>query len=299
MNAISLRDLRKCYGENTWALKGVKLDIPYNKIFCIVGPNGAGKTTLLRILGTQLLPTSGTAYVLGYDVVKEANKIRNLIGVIPQEATVDPELTPWEHIFYYLGARGVNLKESKKRTDNILRNLDLFNVRSKPTACLSGGFRRRVLIGMIIATEAKIMFLDEPTTGLDPLARQKIWDIISELKRETTVLLTTHSMEEAEALADNVAIIDQGEILTVGSPSELKSSVPYSEKVYIEGKISREILEPFGEVKNYGGRLVVYPYEEKSVQEILKISMNEKIVVSLHPISLEDVFIRIIGERVK
>lgn len=296
---IVVSGLRKIYENGSEALKGIDLSTYRDEIFCLVGPNGAGKTTTLRIIGTQLIPSSGKVEVLGLDIIKDVNAIRKHLGVIPQEATPDPELKVWEHVYYYIRARGESKKEANARAEEALQLMNLWDQRNSTAITLSGGMRRRILIAMAVATRAEVLLLDEPTTGLDPVARRATWDTLVKLKTSRSILLTTHSMEEAEALSDRVAIIDRGRVIALGTVSHLKQILPSKEKIYISNNgISKEELERFGRVETYGGKLILYPSDKTAIEEIVGMAISKRVEVSVLPTSLEDVYLEFVkGEE--
>jgi len=227
MNAIEVRDIVKRFGEFT-AVKGVSFNVEEGEVFGLLGPNGAGKSTLIRMLTTLLPPTSGTAIVNGFDVRTQANDVRRAIGVIPQAMTSDMELSVRENLLIYAKLYNV----PKERRDRIIPRLidavELTQWSDKPVKNLSGGMRRRVEIARGLVHEPKIFFLDEPTTGLDPVSRSAVWEMLRRIKgeRNLTVLVTTHYMDEADRLCDRVAIVDHGKLVALDSPLRLKAAIP-------------------------------------------------------------------------
>jgi ABC-2 type transport system ATP-binding protein len=222
--AIEVRALAKRYGDRD-ALAGIDLDVPRGVCFGLLGPNGAGKSTTVGVLTTLLAPTSGRAALLGYDVVRERAAVRRQIGVVFQEPALDPELTAREQLA--LHARLLHVAAPAARAADWIDRLGLGDHADLPVRKLSGGLRRRVEIARGLLHRPGVLFLDEPTTGLDPAARAKIWDELRALRRsgETTLFLTTHSMEEADALCDAIAIVDAGRIAASGSPDALKAEL--------------------------------------------------------------------------
>jgi ABC-2 type transport system ATP-binding protein len=222
--AIEVRALAKRYGEQT-ALAGIDLDVPRGICFGLLGPNGAGKSTTVGVLTTLLAPTSGTAMLLGLDVVRERAAVRRQIGVVFQEPALDPELSAREQLV--LHARLFHLDAPAARASDWIERLGLGEHADRPVRKLSGGLRRRVEIARGLLNRPGVLFLDEPTTGLDVAARARIWDELRALRRsgDTTIFLTTHSMEEADALCDAIAIVDQGRIAASGSPDVLKAEL--------------------------------------------------------------------------
>jgi ABC-2 type transport system ATP-binding protein len=227
MNAIDVRNIVKKFGDFT-AVKGISFTVEEGEIFGLLGPNGAGKSTLIRMLVTLLPPTGGTALVNGFDVVKQADGVRHSIGVIPQAMTTDLELSVDENLIIFAKLYGVPRAKRERLIDELLESVELTQWRNAQVKNLSGGMRRRVEIARGLVHEPSIFFLDEPTTGLDPVSRVAVWEMLDKLKkrRNLTVLLTTHYMDEADKLCDRIAIVDHGELKALDSPMKLKTSIP-------------------------------------------------------------------------
>jgi len=227
--AIQVIEIVKRFGNFT-AVDGVSFDVAEGEIFGLLGPNGAGKSTLIRMMTTLLEITSGTAVIDGYDVQKEADKARRCMGVIPQAMTSDGDLTVWENLSIYSKLYGIPTAERERSIDELLELVDLTQWRDAPARNLSGGMRRRLEIARGLVHRPKIFFLDEPTTGLDPVSRVAVWEMITSIKqkRNLTVLITTHYMDEADRLCDRIAIVDHGKLVALDTPRALKSSIPGS-----------------------------------------------------------------------
>ncbi len=227
MNAIDVRNIVKRFGDFT-AVKGISFTVAEGEIFGLLGPNGAGKSTLIRMLTTLLLPTDGTALVNGFDVLRQADDVRKSIGVIPQAMTSDLELSVEENLIIFAKLYGVPRGKRERLIDELLASVELTQWRDKQVKNLSGGMRRRVEIARGLVHEPRIFFLDEPTTGLDPVSRVHVWEMLQRIKaeRELTVLITTHYMDEADKLCDRIAIVDHGELKALDSPLTLKASIP-------------------------------------------------------------------------
>jgi ABC-2 type transport system ATP-binding protein len=221
--AIEARGLVKRFSEDVLAVDGVNLAIKANTIYALLGPNGAGKTTTINMLTTLLEPTEGSAKVAGFDVVRQANDVRNSIGVTFQETTLDNELTGRQTLDYHARLYGMNKEQRQAKIAELLALVELEDAADRAISTYSGGMKRRLELIRGLMTDPKVLFLDEPTLGLDPQSRVRIGEYIIELKetRGMSVLLTTHYMDEAEELADKVGIIDHGKILTEGTPNEL------------------------------------------------------------------------------
>src|SRR3954469_25759885 len=227
MYAIDVRNIVKKFGDFT-AVKGITFAVEEGEIFGLLGPNGAGKSTLIRMLTTLLTPTSGTAVVNGFDVIKQADGVRQSIGVIPQAMTSDLELSVEENLIIFAKLYGVPRERRARLIRDLLAAVELTQWADKQVKNLSGGMRRRVEIARGLVHEPRIFFLDEPTTGLDPVSRVNVWEMLQKIKqqRDLTVLLTTHYMDEADKLCDRIAIVDHGELKALDSPLTLKASIP-------------------------------------------------------------------------
>ncbi|MFC4372743.1 ATP-binding cassette domain-containing protein [Nocardia halotolerans] len=223
--AIRATGLGKSYGDFT-AVDGVDLTITAGTVFALLGPNGAGKTTTVRMLATLVRPDRGAAEVFGYDVVRAATAVRSMIGLTGQYASVDETLTAGENLRLFGRLLGLSRRGAARRGAELLDEFELTQVTDKPVAQFSGGMRRRLDLAATLITDPPLIFLDEPTTGLDPHTRDRMWGIIRRLvARGATVLLTTQYLEEADALADRIAVIDRGAIVAEGTAAELKSSI--------------------------------------------------------------------------
>jgi oleandomycin transport system ATP-binding protein len=223
--AIATRGLVKRFGDQV-AVDRVDLDVPAGTVFGLLGPNGAGKTTIVRMLTTLLAPNGGTASVSGYDVVRQASSVRRVIGLTGQYASVDEALSGRENLYMIGRLLDMPAKAARKRADELLETFGLADSAKKLAKNYSGGMRRRLDLAASLVGTPRVLFLDEPTTGLDPQRRNDMWELVRELAwNGTTVLLTTQYMEEAEALAQHIAVMDRGRIIASGSPEELKHAV--------------------------------------------------------------------------
>jgi ABC-2 type transport system ATP-binding protein len=227
MSTIEVNSIVKKFGDFT-AVDGVSFKVEAGEIFGLLGPNGAGKSTLIRMLVTLLPPTSGTAVINGFDVRKKADDVRRSIGVIPQAMTSDLELTVEENLVIFAKLYGVPRAKRNKLIAELIAAVELTQWADKPVKNLSGGMRRRVEIARGLVHEPKVFFLDEPTTGLDPVSRTGAWAMLEKIKseRDLTVLLTTHYMDEADKLCDRIAIVDHGKLVALDTPARLKASIP-------------------------------------------------------------------------
>src|SRR5271165_5105499 len=224
---IEVENLTKRFGDFT-AVDGLSFSVDHGEVFGLLGPNGAGKSTLIRMLTTLVPPTSGTARVNHFDIVRQADGVRQSIGVIPQAMTSDLELSAWENLTIFAKLYGIPREKRNRTIQQLLHEVDLEPWADKPVKMFSGGMRRRLEIARGLVHEPKIFFLDEPTTGLDPVSRVAVWEMLTRLKRERdlTILITTHYMDEADKLCDRIAIVDHGKLVALDSPLKLKASIP-------------------------------------------------------------------------
>ena len=224
---VEVENLTKCFGDFC-AVDHLSFTVNHGEVFGLLGPNGAGKSTLIRMLTTLVPPTSGTARVNGFDVAREANNVRKSIGVIPQAMTSDLDLSAVENMSIFAKLYGIPGAKRRKAIKELLADVDLTQWADKPVKMFSGGMRRRLEIARGLVHEPKIFFLDEPTTGLDPVSRVSVWEMLTRLKTEhdLTILVTTHYMDEADKLCDRIAIVDHGKLAALDSPLKLKASIP-------------------------------------------------------------------------
>ena len=227
MKAITASNLYKTYNKGkVKALDGLNLDVEEGTVLGVLGPNGAGKTTTVRVLATLLRPDSGSATVAGIDVIKNPDEVRKIIGLSGQYAAVDETLTGWDNLIMFGRLYHLSAKQAKIRTDELLAQFSLTDAAKRPIRTYSGGMRRRLDLAASLIIRPKVLFLDEPTTGLDPRGRQDMWGVINELvKRGVTLLLTTQYLEEADQLADEIAVIDHGKVIARGTSDSLKKQV--------------------------------------------------------------------------
>jgi ABC-2 type transport system ATP-binding protein len=311
--AIVVEHLTKKFGEFV-ADDDLVFTVAQGEIFGILGPNGAGKSTLIRMLNTLVVPTSGRALIMGLDVIRQTAKVRHEIGVISQANTVDGDLSAWESLNLYGKFYGMDPRERQDRARELLEAVDLTEWKDKPAATYSGGMRRRLEIARGLIHRPHVFILDEPTTGLDPQSRRVIWELLERLRGEgdLTILLCTHYMDEADRLCDRLAIIDHGKIVALGTPRELKSTIPGQEILTVnfmdeadDGLLAA--LKAMPEVKEAAGddphtvRLIlagdVVPLE--GILEVSRRCRNKMKSMSLLEPTLEDVFIHYTGRGLR
>lgn len=300
MLAISADGVSKTYkGLSQTALSNVSLNAERGRIYTLLGRNGAGKTTFVRICATQLMPTSGKIEVLGYDVIRDANRVRNLISIVPQEGRPLRALTPWDHVYNWLQIRGEKKQIAREKTEEILRMLDLYEVKDRPAMNLSGGMKQKVLVAMAMSVDAELLFLDEPTIGLDPVSRRQVWAAIKDWKRKgKSILLTTHYMDEAEVLSDNIVIIDNGKIIARGTVNELRKTIPQNTRIdIVKDNIDIGLFKSYGTVVDSGENTVrIFTYES-AVKEFARFAVNKNLSFTVSPVTLDDVFVSLVGSN--
>ncbi len=308
---IEVSCIIKKFGNFT-AVNDISFNVMSGEIFGFLGPNGAGKTTLIRILTTLLRPTSGTARIRSLDVVKEADKVRRIIGVVPQAMTSDLDLTAYENMDIYGRFYGISSKVRKKRINDLLEKVELATRADSLVATYSGGMRRRLEIARVLVHRPQILFLDEPSIGLDPQSRRVLWDFIVNLKNEDsmTIFLTTHYMEEVEAFCNRLAIIDAGKIIALGSPNELKAQLPGNDiiKMRIQN-FSDELMAKINMQKFVYKTNIENDYVKISIDngalnlpdliDIIRLDNGKIMEISIHEQSLEDVFIHYTGKSIR
>ena len=310
---IETRDLRRTFKSRkseVEAVRGVDLSVGTGEIFGFLGPNGAGKTTTLRMLATLLTPTAGEATIAGADLGREPQTVRERIGYVPQGGSTDPAETGRGELVIQGRLYGMNKADAQKRAAEVLATLDLEEAADRSIGTYSGGMKRRLDVGLGIVHTPAVLFLDEPTTGLDPQARARMWDEIRRLREQgTTVFLTTHYLEEADALADRLAIIDHGEIVADGTADELKRQVAGDVVTLgVNGSMERVLetvrLQPFvREATGEDGFVRLYVERgETAVPQILRLLDGaglEAASIALHRPSLDDVFLRQTGRSLR
>jgi ABC-2 type transport system ATP-binding protein len=306
--AITIKGLTKSYGDLK-VLEGIDLSVERGTMLALLGPNGAGKTTTVKILSTLLQPDGGEVIVNGFDVVKNAHDVRKNIGLTGQYAAIDEYLTGRENLEMMGRLYHLSKEESKKKAQELLEKFDLVEASSRAAKTYSGGMRRRLDLAASLVATPPIIFLDEPTTGLDPRSRLAMWKIIEDLMKDgATILLTTQYLEEADILADRIAVIDHGKVIAQGTADELKSKVGKNrlELIFTKNtdlKKVEQLLTGEGATINYAEHSVSVPIESgiKEVKTILdKVDGQQGIEVEsmgLHKPTLDDVFLNLTGHE--
>jgi len=304
--ALVFSGVSKVY-DNVIALRGVSLEIEENEVFTLLGPNGAGKSTLLKIAVGLIKPTEGSVRVLGIDVLKEPQRVKEVVGYVPQESIVYDEMKGLENLRFYASLYGMPKEVAEDRIGKYVSLLGLSNYINRRVRTYSGGLKKKLSIAASLIHDPKVLILDEPTTGLDPSSRRDVWSILEDLRRSgKTILMATHYMEEAEALADRVAIINEGSVIAVGSPKELKKKVGELTVVEVEVANPRpgieEVLRPLSTggkvlVKDSTIRVYLDEYEVllPKVAEALLTAGVRPVTIRVTEPTLEDVFLKLTG----
>ena len=311
-DAIDVEHIVKKYGDFT-AVDNVSFRVKEGEIFGLLGPNGAGKSTLIRMMTTLIPITAGTARINGYDVEKDPNSVRRSIGVIPQALTSDIDLTVEENLNIYAKLYDVPPKKRKAAIDELLETVDLAKWRSAQTKTLSGGMRRRLEIARGLVHSPQIFFLDEPTTGLDPVSRVAVWEMLTNIKshRQLTILITTHYMDEADRLCDRIAIVDHGKLVALDTPIALKASVPGSNVIEVQFEHApadwEERLHQLSDVTSVqhegaGMYRVLTGNGSKTTTELVEMAVQAGVGVkslSVQNTTLDDVFVHYTGRQLR
>jgi ABC-2 type transport system ATP-binding protein len=310
--AIQARELTKRFGDFT-AVDHVSFEVRRGELFGLLGPNGAGKTTLSRMLTTLIVPTSGQGFVAGFDVAREPLRVREAIGVIPQALTSDLDLTGWENVDIYGGFYNIGRRARRERGQELIHMVGLTERANDLVQTYSGGMRRRLEIARGLIHSPEVLFLDEPTIGLDPQSRRAVWDLLEQLRRDTglTISLTTHYMDEAETLCDRIAILDGGKIIAIGTPAELKAMVKGSDRLELEvaGDADKIVAMLRGQpavhdvTRDPDGPIIVLADDgahamPRLIGEIENAGASVA-SIKLERMSLEDVFIHFTGRRLR
>lgn len=311
-DAIVVDHVTRKYGDFT-AVDDVSFNVHQGEIFGLLGPNGAGKSTLIRMMTTLLPLTSGRALINGFDVAKDADSARHCMGVIPQALTSDIDLTVEENLSIYAKLYGVPAADRKRNIEELLQTVDLLKWRNAQTKTLSGGMRRRLEIARGLVHSPKIFFLDEPTTGLDPVSRVAVWEMLTAVKsrRALTILITTHYMDEADRLCDRLAIVDHGKLVALDSPMALKASVPGTNVIEAQflnapADWHQELdkLEDVTSVQPVGADMyrILSSNGSKTTTELVELAVRSNVQLkslSVQNTTLDDVFVHYTGRQLR
>ncbi len=289
--------LTKVYSGARKALDGITFSVEATGIFVLIGRNGSGKTTLIRILATELEPTSGNASFGSMDVMGDASLLREKIAIVPQEARTVPWMTPMQTVSAYLMWRGMGYGEARRRASDALENLGMSHYRDRLNRTLSGGMKRKVLVAAVLSSDAEIIFLDEPTTGLDPVSRREFWDLMKDIEGERFTFLTTHYLEEAEALGDRIGMLEAGRLIRMGTLDDLRRSVRHGYSMSIPaGQKEVRISVSEGEMLKGadGTRILTSEDEAFSISREL---IRDGVKFTINPVSLDDIFFYLVSRE--
>ncbi len=298
MGNIECNGLTKVYQDHRKALDNVSFTVETTGIFGLIGRNGAGKTTLIRILATELEPTSGTASINGIDIVHQANKLREKIAIVPQEARAIRWLTPKQTVMSYLLWRGYPYKLANQLALESLKKLQIDQYADTLNTRLSGGTKRKVLIATVTASEANIIFLDEPTTGLDPISRRELWDILRDLGKSRFIFLTTHYLDEAEQLADHIGILNDGKLVSIGTLAELRGSSKYQYSIKLPPNTQVPSLMDSEVTVSKSGFTQIMTNEAEAFS-LARLLSEQGVKFSITPVTLDDIFFSMVGQKVR
>jgi ABC-2 type transport system ATP-binding protein len=305
MNAVQTFKLTKKF-DSLVAVNGVDLEIKKGELFSFLGPNGAGKTTTIRMLCCLLKPTRGSASILGYDVVKTPFAVKRLIGVSPQETILSERLNCWENLALIGKIHGLSSNQVRRRSQELLETMGLMERAKDQVRKFSGGMKRRLSIAVALVSDPQVLFLDEPTLGLDPQARRVIWEYIAGLKGKKTILLTTHYMEEADSLSDRIGIIDEGRVVALGTSQELKTNTFGMRNMvvsteHLTAEVIADLHSKYSRVAVTKGQLKI-SHKDLDFREIVDYLHSRGVILhsaALEQPTLEDVFIQITGKELR
>ncbi|HKS80024.1 MAG TPA: ATP-binding cassette domain-containing protein [Candidatus Acidoferrales bacterium] len=311
MNSIEVDHLTKKFGDLV-AVNDISFQVTQGEIFGLLGPNGAGKTTLIRMMTTLTSPTSGTARIAGHDICSDPDGVRNSIGVIPQAFTSDPEMTANESMLIHAKLYGVPAADRESLVGELLESVDLTKFRNALVRTFSGGMRRRLEIARGLVHSPRTLFLDEPTTGLDPVSRTNVWEMIRALQKRSgiTILLTTHYMDEADKLCDRIAIVDHGKLAALDTPTRLKDEVPGADAVEAEFENAppdwvsklQSLAHAAGVTQGDGVVHIASNNGPATVAALMDLARSHKVTVkkvSVQSTTLDDVFLHYTGRELR
>jgi ABC-2 type transport system ATP-binding protein len=303
--AIQTHNISRSFGDVT-AVAGIDLAIRRGELFSLLGPNGAGKTTTIRMLCCLLRPTGGTATIMGHDIQQDPLAVKQVIALSPQETAIAEHLNAWENLRLMAGVHGVRKERTKQRSAELLEMMGLTARAGERVKKYSGGMKRRLSIAMALISDPQVLFLDEPTIGLDPQSRRGMWEHMAGLKGDTTIMLTTHYLEEADALADRVAVVDEGRIIALGTPCELKADSSDGQVTVVEAKgLTAEAVDALrrvypdlrvidGGIEIEGAAVSLY-----DIQDVLRPLGIDVESTYKKQATLDDVFLQLTGKQLR
>ncbi len=303
--AIQTTSISRTFGELI-AVDSIDLSVEHGELFSLLGPNGAGKTTTIKMLCCLLKPTGGTATIMGHDIQKDPLAVKSVIDVSPQETAIAERLNAWENLTLMAGLHGLDKQAARERSGELLEMMALDGRAKEKVKNYSGGMKRRLSIAMALVSDPQVLFLDEPTLGLDPQSRRAIWEHVERLKGDKTVVLTTHYLEEADVLADRVAIIDEGKIVALGTPKELKESIAGDQVLVVEASnLTDDAVDALRQLypvvrRTEGG--VEIEGEVANVYDIQDVLRPRGVTIDStykKQTTLDDVFLRLTGKQLR
>lgn len=295
LESISLKKIYRNKGKSTTAINNFTFSVNKKGVFSLLGRNGSGKTTFVKISTTQLTPDFGNVRIFGKDSVDDEGEIRHMISLVPQESRPFPHLTPYEHVYLFQRMNGNTREGSRDRADTILALLGMNDFATSECVNLSGGQKQLTMVAMALSVDTQMYFLDEPTIGLDIITRKTVWEAINRFRDEgKTILLTTHYLDEAAQLSDEIGIVSRGNFVKQGTLDELRSGLKFDTRVAIRGDVDSRKFEKFGSVQSDTSGTIIFTNQDR-VEEILSDQSIRKERIELGPVGLDDVFISLVG----
>lgn len=299
LEAENLVKIYRYKGNAVPAINGFSFKVKENMIFSLLGRNGSGKTTFVKIATTQLEPDSGSVKIFGKDVIDDADEIRHMTSLVPQESRPFPHLTPWEHVYYFQRMLGNTREGAKDRAEMVTDLLDMKSFCKTECVNLSGGQKQLTMVAIALSADAMIYFLDEPTIGLDIITRKKVWDAIIKYKKlNKTIILTTHYLDEASFLSDEISIVSYGKMIKQGTLDDLRKNLRYDTRILFRGESSKERFKKYGKVVEDSKGTLLFT-DHSSVDEIFSENTFKKERLEIGPVGLDDVFITLVGENIE
>ena len=298
LESVSLRKIYKTKGKPNVAINDFNFSVRKDMVFSLLGRNASGKTTFVKVSTTQLSPDAGSVSVYGHDVVEDHDEVRSLISLVPQESRPFPHLTPYEHVYLFQRLNGNTREGSRDRAESMLDLLAMNDFSHSECVNLSGGQKQLTMVAMALSVDTKMYFLDEPTIGLDIITRKRVWGAISRFRAMgKSIILTTHYLDEAAYLSDEICIVSRGNLVKQGSLDELRAALPYDTRVIVRDSIGRSVLEKYGKVSVDNRGTILYTHRE-NIEDILSNRELNKERLELGPAGLDDVFISLVGEDI-
>ncbi len=299
LESNSLKKIYRNRGRTTTAINNFTFSVKDKGVFSLLGRNGSGKTTFVKVSTTQLTPDEGYVKVFGKDVVSDEKELRHMISLVPQESRPFPHMNPYEHVYLFQKMNGNSREESKDRAESVIGLLGMEDFAKVECVNLSGGQKQLTMVAMALSLDTQIYFLDEPTIGLDIITRKRVWNAINKYRNAgKSILLTTHYLDEAAILSDEIGIVSHGNFIKQGTLDELRSGLEYDTRVALRGRTDIKEFEQYGRVFSDESGMVLFTNQE-NVEKILSDSFVRKERIEVGPIGLDDVFISLVGEDIE